>query len=211
MKRIIIILIILNSIPLIKAQELNASFGLGYSKAGKHYNDIPLEFQIEYFPLSWISVFTGYEKFNASYNEFDIPRYAFYGIGFNSQFSYSLFKLGFNYYPLIHGRSKVALGGFIGRGLVSRNSTPFISYLDSRQSVNSEKIYEIAIISGDYRKFLTASGFQFIYSYQVIKDMLSLGIKFDYTGFRFQNTFKYYVPEIVSVKLSIGMSLNKPE
>ncbi|MFC0876444.1 hypothetical protein ACE01N_07605 [Saccharicrinis sp. FJH2] len=211
MKKIIVSIVIVICSQFIKSQPFNVIFYSGYSTDGKHYADIPLEVELEYFPVDWFSVFAGYEKFNSSYDEFDNPMYAFYGIGFNSQFSYNLPKLGFNYYPLINGRSKVAIGTFVGRGKVSRNSTPFISYLDSRESEGSDKIYEIAIISGDYKKNLTGYGVHFRYTYEVLKDQLSLGVKIDYTGFKFMDTFKCYVPDVIGVKLSVGVLLNKPE
>ncbi|MFB6318715.1 hypothetical protein [Saccharicrinis sp. FJH54] len=211
MKKILVSIAVVVCFQFVKAQPFNIIFYSGYSTDGKHYSDIPLGVGVEYFPVEWFSVFAGYEKFSSAYNEFDNPRYAFYGIGFNSQFSYSLPKLGFNYYPLINGRSKVAIGTFVGRGTVSRNSTPFISYLDSRESEGSEKIYEIAIVSGDYKKNLTAYGVQFMYMYELLKDQLDLGLKIDYTGFKFMDTFKCYVPDVIGVKLSVGILLNKPE
>jgi hypothetical protein len=183
MKNLLLLTMLLLLFVDTNGQKLNLNVSTGYKFESFEFPivfaDVPLSVDLEYFPLNWLSVYAGYEKFSGSF-KFDED------LNFNEHLSYSMPKMGINYYPIVFNRSRVFVGGFAGIASQQLNT---INYIQITELYNREPQIT-GIIFGDYKKSVLGYGIQMGYSYQIVKDRFNIGVLFDYTKFDIKsNTF----------------------
>ncbi len=206
MKKILTLILFAQLFKLCFSQDLSLYTSFGFATADRNFSDVSLGVSLEYLPLDWISIVVGYEKFSSAYNEFGSGDYLFSGIDSYSQFSYSLPTIGFNYYPFIFKRHRVGFGPFVGYGRVMMNKTSRLSY-NSELGFNSQgaELYDVEILLGDYSELRFTYGMHFTYSYEILKERLNVNLRLDYTDIIFEDTSRYFTPNILGAKIGIGM------
>lgn len=185
----------------LNAQKLSLNVSSGYKFENFEipivFADVPLSVDLEYFPLEWLSVYAGFEKFSGAFSE-DLFSSDYY----QEHLSYSLPKLGFNYYPIIYKRSKVCLGAFVGQAFQNLNTIYSVTMVYNEAN-NTNRI--IGIEFGDYKKNLLTYGMKMAYSYEIIRDKINLSFILDYTKFVIEsNTFPGV---LVSAQIQVGIIL----